>query len=65
MQDKQSDEDLNETERNTWLSFNRISKYFLRNYKAVNYQNAVQELLSSYKAMGCDMSLKIHFLNHT
>ena len=24
MQDKQFDEDLNETERNTWLSFKRI-----------------------------------------
>jgi hypothetical protein len=58
MQDKQSDEDLNETERNAWLSFNRISKYFLRNHKAVNYQNVVQELLTSYNAMGCNMSLR-------
>jgi hypothetical protein len=27
-----------------------------------NYLNAVQDLLTSYKAMGCNMSLKIHFL---
>jgi len=29
MQDKQLDEDLNETERNAWLSFKRICKEFL------------------------------------
>jgi len=28
----------------------------------VNYQDVVQDLLTSYKAMGCNMSLKIHFL---
>jgi len=40
----------------------RICKDFLGNHKATNYQNVVQDLLTSYKAMGCNMSLKIHFL---
>jgi len=62
MQDKQSDEDLDETERNAWLSFKRICKDLLGNHKATNYQNVVQDLLNSYKAIGCNMSLKIHFL---
>jgi len=62
MQDKQFDEDLNENERNAWLSFKRIYKGFLWNHKAANYQDVVQYLLTSYKAMGCNMSLKIHFL---
>jgi len=62
MQDKQFDDELNETERNAWLSFKRICKEFLGNHKAANYQNVVQDLLTSYKAMGCNMSLKIHFL---
>ena len=62
MQDKQFDEDLNETERNTWLSFKRICKDFLENHKAANYQDVVQDLLASYKATGCNMSPKIHFL---
>jgi len=62
MQNKQFDEDLTETERNTWLSFKRICKNFLGNHKAANYQDVVQNLLTSYKAMGCNMSLKIHFL---
>jgi len=60
MQDKQFDENLNETERNAWLSFKRICKDFLGNHIAVNY--VAQDLLTSYKAMGCKMSLKIHFL---
>jgi len=62
MQDKQFDEDPNEIERNAWLSFKRIRKDFLGNHKAGNYQDAVQDLLTSYKAMECNISLKIHFL---
>ena len=62
MQDKQFDEDLNETERNACLSFKRICKDFLENHKAAKYQDVVQDLLTSYKDMGCNMSLKIHFL---
>ena len=62
MQDKQLDEDLNETEKNAWLSFKRIFKNFLGNHKAANYQDALQDLLTLYKAMGWNMSLKIHFL---
>jgi len=56
MQDKQFDEDLNETERNAWLSFKRICRDLLGNHKAVNYQDVVQDLLTSYKAMGYNMS---------
>ena len=62
MQDKQFDEDLDENERNAWLSFKRICKDFLGNHKAANYHDVSQDLLTSYKAMGCNMRLKIHFL---
>jgi hypothetical protein len=44
------------------LSFKKICKDFLGNHKAVNYQDVVQELFTSYKAMGCNRSMKIHFL---
>ena len=64
LQNKQFDEDLNKTERNAWLSFKRLCKDFLGYHKAANYQDVVQDLLTLYKAMGCNMSmsLKIHFL---
>jgi len=45
-----------------WFSFKRICKDFLGNRKAANYQDIVQDLLASYKAMTCDVSLEIHFL---
>jgi hypothetical protein len=41
MQDKQFSEDMNETDRNAWLSFKRICKGFLGNYKAAKYQDVV------------------------
>ena len=62
MQDKQFDEDLNKTERNTWLLFKRICNNFLGNHKVAKYQDLVQDPSTSYKAMGCNMRLKIHFL---
>jgi len=65
MQDNQFDEDLDETERNAWLPFKRICKDFLGNHNAANYQDVVQDPLTSYKAMGSNMSLKIHFLGPT
>ena len=30
--------------------------------KPANYQDVVQDLLTSYKVMGCNMRLKTHFL---
>ena len=62
MQEKQFDEDLNKTEKDAWLSFKRICKDFLGNHKAANYQDAVQDLLTSYKIKGCNMSQEIQFL---
>jgi len=62
MQDKHFDEDLIQTERNAWLSINRTCKDFSENQKAAIYHFVVQDLLTSYKAVGCNMSLKIHFL---
>jgi len=52
MKDRQFIEDLNETERNAWLFFKRICKDLLGNHKAANCQDVVQDLLTSYKAMG-------------
>jgi len=43
--------------------FERICKDFLGNHKAANYQDVVQDLLTSCKAMRCNMILKIHFLD--
>jgi hypothetical protein len=52
MQDKQIDEDQKKTERNAWLSFKIICKDFLRNHKAANYLDVVQDLLTLYTSCG-------------
>jgi len=62
MQDKQFNGDLNGTERSASFSFTRICKEFLGNHTAANYKDVEQDLLTLYKAMGCNMSLKIYFL---
>ena len=41
MEDKEFIEDLNDSERNAWLSFKRICKDFLGNHKAANYREVV------------------------
>jgi len=35
----------------------------LGNRRAQNYEELVNNLLQSYQKIGCNMSLKIHFLN--
>jgi hypothetical protein len=36
---------------------------FLGNRRADNYKDFVEELPSSYQQLGCNMSVKIHFLS--
>jgi len=55
-------EELNETERNAWLSLMRICKAFFGNHRVAKYQDVVHDLLTSYKPVGCNVSLKIHFV---
>jgi len=50
-------------ERNTWLSFVKLTKGFLGNTRSSNYSELVSKLLKDYNDLGCNMSLKIHFLH--
>jgi len=54
---------LSQIEKSAWKSFKSVVKNFLGNLKAPNYREIVGELLQSYQDMGCNMSLKIHFLD--
>jgi hypothetical protein len=46
-----------------WNSFEFVVKGFLGNRRAQNYEEPVNNLLRSYQRLGCNMSLKIHFLH--
>ncbi|UYV67571.1 hypothetical protein LAZ67_5001254 [Cordylochernes scorpioides] len=62
-QDGNFQNSLNEVEAEAWNSFRNVCKNFLGSVKVENYRDIVNDLLLSYKALGCNMSLKIHFLH--
>ncbi|UYV63393.1 hypothetical protein LAZ67_2003945 [Cordylochernes scorpioides] len=62
-QDGNFQNSLNEVEAAAWNSFRNVCKNFLGSDKVENYRDIVNDLLLSYKALGCNMSLKIHFLH--
>ena len=38
-----------------------MSTNFLKNVRAENYKELVEDMLMQYQKLGCNMSLKIHF----
>ncbi|UYV79737.1 hypothetical protein LAZ67_18000530 [Cordylochernes scorpioides] len=62
-QDGNFQNSLNEVEAAAWNSFRNVCKNVLGSVKVENYRDIVNDLLLSYKALGCNMSLKIHFLH--
>jgi hypothetical protein len=44
-------------------AFREVFTGFLGNRRADNYKNLVEELLSSYQKLGCNMSVQIRFLS--
>ncbi|UYV73505.1 hypothetical protein LAZ67_10003849 [Cordylochernes scorpioides] len=62
-QDGNFQNSLNEVEAAAWNSFRKVCKIFLGSVKVENYRDIVDDLLLSYKALGCNMFLKIHFLH--
>ena len=54
---------ISQIKKSAWKSFKSVVKNFLGNRKTLNYREIVGKLLESYQLMGCNMSLKIHFLD--
>lgn len=50
-------------EKNAWISFKKTVTGFLENNKDPNYKTIVADLLKHYKVLGCNMSVKVHFLH--
>jgi len=50
-------------EQRAWHAFREVVTGFLGNRRADNYKDLAEELLSSYQKLGCNMSVKIHFLS--
>ena len=63
LKDEEFDHTLSGTEKVAWNAFRDVVQNFLGNTKALNYIELVEHMIESYKNMGCNMSLKIHFLH--
>ncbi|XP_066198436.1 uncharacterized protein [Saccopteryx leptura] len=63
IRDKEFARKMNKEEKAAWQSFVAVTKNFLGNKKAENYELLVQRMLLSFRNIGCNMSVKIHFLN--
>lgn len=54
---------MGESEACAWRAFENVVHNFLGNRKHPDYMNMVDELLRSFQQLGCNMSIKVHFLH--
>lgn len=61
--DQHFDEVLQGDEKAAWESLKSVCSQFLGKRRATNYKELVANLLLCYQKLGCNMSLKLHFLH--
>ena len=49
--------------KKAWLFFAEVVSKFLGNSKDSDYKIIVENMLACFEALGCRMSLKVHFLH--
>ena len=54
---------MNYIERKFWTSFVAVVENFPGKHKADNYVEQVDKMLNSFKTLGCNMSIKMHYLH--
>lgn len=54
---------MTDIERNAWNEFVWIVRNFLGNKKGEHYSDHVDNMLSHFKQLGCNMSIKVHYLH--
>ena len=50
-------------ELQAWNSFVEVVHKFLGNNKSHDYEKVVQQMVTNFRALGCRMSIKLHFLD--
>lgn len=63
VRDPAFDQVLEGKEKEAWEAFKGVVHGFLGNKRDDNYKHLVTVLLQKYRNLGCNMSLKIHFLH--
>ena len=63
LEDNEFSSRLASVELQAWNSFKDVVHQFLGNYKSDDCKNIVNSLISNFQALGCRMSIKLHFLD--
>ena len=63
IKDEHFDKLLQGDEKAAWDSFKFVVKVFLGNRRSQNCEELLNNCLQSYQKLGCNISLKIHFLH--
>lgn len=62
MSDEHFESTMTEIEQQAWRSLNNVVHRFLGQNKQPDYKEIVEDMLQSFKQLGCKVSLKLHFL---
>ena len=62
IRDPEFENSMNEVELEAWKPFVLVVKNFLGNNKAWNYAGIVNNMLTAFRNLGCNMSVKMHYL---
>jgi hypothetical protein len=54
---------LNDDEKAVWIAFRHVATGFLGNVKFATFRKHVDDLIVCYEKLGCNVSLKMHFLH--
>jgi hypothetical protein len=54
---------MNNVEHQAWNAFIEVVKKFLGNVKDHHYKEIVEDMLEKLRVLGCNKSLKFHFLH--
>jgi len=63
MKDDQFTSRLLPAELQAWNAFKDVVDNFLGNFKSDNYETIVENMVTKFQALGCRMSVKLHFLD--
>ena len=54
---------MSSVEKNGWIALSQVVSNFLGNTKSLEYKEIVKTLLDTFHKLGCNMSVKVHFLH--
>ena len=63
IKDREFSSRMASVELTAWNSFVEVVHNFLRNSKSDDYENLVRQMIRNFQALGCRMSVKLHFLD--